>query len=124
MGGGPMSVGQYVLIVDDHLDVQEMLASVLEIEGFETQCASDGQEALDKIAAQSPKLVVLDLMMPVMSGIEVLARMQRSPETARIPVIVLSAASDVHVSRLEGHPNVREIMVKGRFHIDTLVEQI
>jgi CheY-like chemotaxis protein len=118
-----MSEG-YVLIVDDHLDVQEMLASVLEMEGFETQRASDGQEALEKMAAQPPKLVVLDLMMPVMSGIEVLAHMQRSPETARIPVIVLSAESDQHVSRLEGHPNVREIMVKGRFHINALVERV
>ncbi len=118
-----MSEG-YVLIVDDHLDVQEMLASVLEMEGFETQRASDGQEALEKMAAQPPKLVVLDLMMPVMSGIEVLVHMQRSPETARIPVIVLSAESDLHVSRLEGHPNVREIMVKGRFHINELVERV
>lgn len=115
---------EYVLIVDDHLDVQEMLSMVLKVAGFESKCASDGQEALEIMNAHPPRLVVLDLMMPVMNGIEVLVRMRRSPATVQIPVIVLSAAGDMQMSKLEVHPNVREVMVKGRFHIDALVERV
>jgi CheY-like chemotaxis protein len=62
--------------------------------------------------------------MPVMNGIQVLADMQRSPATTQIPVIVLSAAGDLQMPNLELHPNVREVMVEGRFHINALVERV
>jgi CheY-like chemotaxis protein len=81
-----------VLVVDDETDVQEFLALILGDHGFEVACAGQGEEALEKIEALQPDLVVLDLMMPVMDGWGVLERLKRVPD--RPAVIVLTAYPD------------------------------
>jgi CheY-like chemotaxis protein len=81
-----------VLVVDDETDVQEFLALILSDHGFQVDCASQGEEALAKIEALRPDLVVLDLMMPVMDGWGVLERLKRLPD--RPAVIILTAYPD------------------------------
>lgn len=81
-----------ILVVDDEKDVQEFLAVVLRDTGFAVECAANGREALEKIEASRPDLVVLDLMMPVLDGWGVLDRLRRSPE--RPAVVILSAFPD------------------------------
>ena len=81
-----------VLVVDDDAAVQRLLRMVLEHQGYVVDCAANGREALDKIDGDPPGLVVLDLMMPVMDGWEVLNRLRR--RARRPPVIVVSAATD------------------------------
>ena len=81
-----------ILVVDDETDVQEFVSLVLQDHGFEVICAANGEDALGKIEAFHPDLVVLDLMMPVMDGWGVLDRLR---ELALPPaVIVLSAYPD------------------------------
>ena len=58
----------HVLIVDDDPDLREMMAMLLAEEGFDTEVASNGQDALDKARARPPRVIVLDMMMPVMDG--------------------------------------------------------
>ena len=80
-----------VLVVDDEQDIRHFLELVLQSAGYDVECAADGQEALARIAARPPDLVLLDLMMPIMDGWEVLDRLgRRKPPT----VLVLSAAAD------------------------------
>ena len=74
-----------VLIVEDEAPLVTMLRYNLEKEGFEVQEASDGEEALVQIAERKPDIVLLDWMLPLVSGIEVCRRLRRSPETARCP---------------------------------------
>jgi CheY-like chemotaxis protein len=81
-----------VLVVDDETDVQEFLALILSDQGFDVACAGHGEEALAKIEALKPDLVVLDLMMPVMDGWGVLERLKRLPD--RPAVIILTAYPD------------------------------
>lgn len=107
----------YVLIVDDDPDAQEILADIAKAMGFDTQCADDGQEALELILAESPLLVMLDLMMPKLDGFGVLARLRANPATREIPVIVVTAYGQVDLLKL---PGVTDIVQKGTFTVESL----
>jgi CheY-like chemotaxis protein len=82
-----------VLVVDDNVDVVHITASFLTANGYTVETAVDGQRALEMIAAHPPDCILLDVMMPNMSGIEVLNRLKERPETASIPVILVTAKS-------------------------------
>lgn len=84
-----------ILIVDDEPFNVDYLEQELEELNYATVSASNGQEALGKVASESPDLVLLDIMMPVMDGFEVLTRLKADANTRDIPVIVISANSDL-----------------------------
>jgi phosphate regulon transcriptional regulator PhoB len=83
-----------ILVVDDEKDIVELIAYNLEQEGFAVLRASDGQAAWEAIRKEKPGLVVLDLMLPGMSGLDVCKMIRRHGETEGIPVIMLTAKSD------------------------------
>ncbi len=80
-----------ILVVDDDIDLVDIVRSALEREGFAVDDAGDGETALTKIAGDSPELVVLDLGLPKVRGLDVLRRVR---EDNPVPVIVLSGMSD------------------------------
>jgi two-component system response regulator MtrA len=80
-----------ILVVDDDTALAEMIGIVLRAEGFEISFCADGSEALDAFHAASPDLVLLDLMLPGMDGIEVCSRIR---EESGVPIIMLTAKSD------------------------------
>ncbi len=84
-----------ILVVDDDPDILEALSEILEAEGFEIRRARNGKEALERLEPDPPKLILLDLMMPVMDGWEFAQRMRQRPSVANIPIIVLSADRNV-----------------------------
>lgn len=84
----------HVLVVDDEAAQREMLVYNLEAAGFRTTIAVNGEDALEKVAEDPPDVIILDWMMPVLSGIEVCRRLKIRPDTAAIPVIMLSARSE------------------------------
>jgi CheY-like chemotaxis protein len=81
-----------VLVVDDDLDIRCTIAQVLREEGFRVREARDGRDALAKIEEEMPDLLLLDLMMPVMSGWQLLETLRDTPHCRTLPVIILSAA--------------------------------
>lgn len=81
-----------VLIVDDQEDIRETLREVIEMAGCETLAAANGVEALELLEHHRPCLIVLDLLMPVMSGQEVLDVLRSRPELASLPVVVSTSA--------------------------------
>ena len=85
---------QTVLVVEDHADLREMLAVLLESEGFQVQTASNGVEALTAMHEVRPSVILLDLMMPVMSGDEFRRRQLAEPDYKDVPVICMTAAHD------------------------------
>jgi CheY-like chemotaxis protein len=93
------TMAKRVLVVDDDRVIQQLLEVNLELEGYEVVAtASDGREALDKIHELKPDIVILDVMMPKMDGLEVTKRLRADPATAKIPVILLSArAQDMDI---------------------------
>ena len=82
-----------ILVADDHADMRVMVKTILERSGFDVEIAADGMEALSVVRQSSPELIVLDVMMPLMSGFEVLAHLRGSSDTRQIPVILLTAKS-------------------------------
>jgi two-component system chemotaxis response regulator CheY len=81
-----------VLIVDDDVQLREMMAELLTFEGFDVEVACNGQDALDKARAHTPRVIVLDMMMPVMDGWTFCARQRGDAVLVGIPVVILSAA--------------------------------
>lgn len=77
-----------VLIVDDETDLAESLRELLEDEGYQVKVAADGREAMGELSLWRPCVIILDLIMPVMSGNELYEAMQADPRLADIPVIV------------------------------------
>ena len=76
-----------ILVVDDEPDVVEVIGHTLEGDEFEVLRAYDGISALDMVEAEKPDLVLLDIMMPMMSGYEVCEQLKANPVTQDIPVI-------------------------------------
>ncbi len=90
-----------VLLVEDEPAQREVLAYNLEAEGFQVTQASNGEEAMMLVAEAAPDLILLDWMMPLVSGLEVCRRLKMRPETRGIPVIMLSARSE-EVDKVRG----------------------
>lgn len=79
-----------ILIVEDDFTLQEMYKDEFLQAGFQVDTAANGQEALLKIASQKPNAILLDLIMPKMSGFDVLERIKKDPQLNKIPVLVLT----------------------------------
>lgn len=85
---------EQILVVDDEEDILELVSFSLRRERFEVRCAKSGEEALDKILKDPPDLILLDLMLPGMDGLEVARRLKGDPRTEKIPVIMLTAKGE------------------------------
>jgi len=90
-----------VLIVEDEPDIRELVVHHLKREGYQVSVAASGEEALRQVQASPPDLVLLDLMMPAMNGLEVCRRLRQDPVTASLPIVMLTAKGD-EVDRVLG----------------------
>jgi DNA-binding response OmpR family regulator len=82
-----------ILVVDDEFDLTGTLRAILESEGYRADTCSNGKEALEHLRNATPDLVFMDVMMPVLSGFEVLQEMRRTDELERVPVVLMSAVA-------------------------------
>lgn len=89
-----MSEKKKILLVDDDPDFVEAVRVIVESGGYEVKVAYDGKEGLEAVGEEKPDLIVLDVMMPVMNGHEACAQLKGNPDTAKIPVILLTAVAD------------------------------
>ena len=83
-----------VLVVDDEQDILELIRHSLAKEGFEVHIAANGAQALDQARKVKPEIIIMDVMMPVMDGMEACRQLKDNPETCNIPVIFLTARSE------------------------------
>ena len=83
-----------VLVVDDEKDITALVAYHLEREGFRVLQAHDGLQALELVKRERPHLLVLDLMLPHLSGLDVCRRLRKDPDTARLPILMLTAKAE------------------------------
>jgi len=90
----PPAARRRVLVVDDERDIVDMIAYNLGRNGYEAVIAYDGNQALEIIDKQAPDLIVLDLMLPGLDGMEVARRLKAEPRTARIPILMLTAKGE------------------------------
>ncbi len=91
----PAIAGASILVVDDNEQNLELLVAYLEDLQCEIRTARDGPDALEEVAKKRPDLILLDVMMPRMSGFQVCQRLKRNPATSTIPVLIVTALNEV-----------------------------
>jgi CheY-like chemotaxis protein len=91
-------VSNCVLIVDDDASIRGLIVAALKRDGYTFLEAPNGREGLDLMRSEHPAVVVLDLMMPILSGWDVLRQRQSDPELSKIPVIIISANRDAELA--------------------------
>jgi phosphate regulon transcriptional regulator PhoB len=112
-----------ILIADDEKDIVELIAYNLEQEGFSTLKALDGAKAWEAVQSEKPDLVILDLMMPEISGMDVCRTIRRTPATAALPIIMLTAKSDA-VDKILGLEVGADDYITKPFHVRELIARI
>jgi CheY-like chemotaxis protein len=113
-----------VLVVEDDLNAREMMRRLLVGEGWGVSVASNGREALDRLIAERPNLVLLDLMMPEMDGFEFLAEFRKNPKFVSTPVIVVTAADLSLADRRRLDGGVQHILQKAASEQEDFLRQI
>jgi DNA-binding response OmpR family regulator len=83
-----------VLLVDDELNIVKVVSKRLSVSGFEVVTALDGQEALSQVAAAAPDLIVLDVMLPKLNGLQVCAQLKHDARYRHIPIILFTAKTE------------------------------
>ena len=116
-----------ILIAEDDQLISRMYQKIFEIEHFEVVVAENGQEALDKTRATKPRVILLDVMMPIMNGLETLQKLKADPETKNIPVIMLTNLAGDKDSEVALANGAVKYIVKSQYsprQIATMVEEI
>ena len=104
------------LVVDDSMLIRHTVCRFLEARGFEVESATNGAEALEKLAGFCPVVIITDLEMPKMSGLELISELKARPESAAIPVVVLAGR------RSDSNPAL-DTRVSFVIHKETDIEQ-
>ncbi len=113
-----------ILIVDDMALIREPIAASLREHGFETMCASDGREAIGCVKTRTPDVILLDIAMPVMDGLEFLQTMHSDPGMPKPPVILLTATADKSCIMKAARLGVQDYLLKTQFSLDELLARI
>lgn len=116
-------VGPIVLVVEDEISQREVLSYNLRAEGFDVFSAGTGEEALLFVAENAPDIIVLDWMIPNLSGFEVCRQLRAKPETRSIPIIMLSARSE-ELDRVRGLQVGADDYVKKPYSVVELMARI
>jgi DNA-binding response OmpR family regulator len=110
-----------ILIVDDDPTIRSVLEAFLEDEGFTPSLAVNGQDAVEQARAEPPALILMDLMMPVMSGVEAARQLKTDPDTATVPIIAMSAG---FILRGSVDELMADSIISKPFDLDALIANI
>ncbi|MFH0791931.1 MAG: response regulator [bacterium] len=113
-----------ILILEDETILSELLKKKLTSEGYDVLTAMDGVEGLAKMKDSHPDLILLDIVMPKLGGIEVMEEMQKSDELKNIPVIIISnSGQPVEIDRAQ-RLGARDWLIKTEFDPQNVVEKV
>lgn len=115
---------QKILMIEDDPLVGRLYKRVFELEGFTIEWAENGQDGLDKIKDFQPDIILLDVMMKGLNGLEVLTRLKEEPKTAGIPVLVLTNVSDTRITQLATEKGAVASLIKSETEPDGVVEMV
>jgi DNA-binding response OmpR family regulator len=113
-----------ILIIEDEKDLRFFIARALKEEGFEVIEAIDGEEGIEKAKKEKLDLILLDLLLPGISGYEVLARIKKDPEMEMIPVIILSNLGQQEEIEKGLKLGAVDYLIKANFTLDEIVERV
>ncbi|MEP6657848.1 MAG: response regulator [Betaproteobacteria bacterium] len=110
-----------VLLVEDEQSAAEVLATILEFEGFGVTLAANGKRAIEMLDEVQPDLIITDFMMPVMNGIEMARRVRATPAHATLPILMTSGVPD---EALREHASLLSAFLRKPFQIEALLHLI
>jgi CheY-like chemotaxis protein len=113
-----------ILIVDDNADQGRPLALILRHSGYDAKFVTSGADALSHVRDERPELMIVDLMMPEMNGMEVLQRVRTDPKTSDIPVVIYSANSDEKQMAVARQAGANDYWVKVSMRLDEICRRI
>ncbi|HMA33529.1 MAG TPA: response regulator [Chloroflexia bacterium] len=117
-----METSPKVLVVDDDPAILEICSDLLRTEGYDVAVATNGQQAVDQVHADPPSVVLMDIMMPVMDGVEACRRIKGNSGTAEIPIVLMSARTNL--TRQSQDLVLADALVAKPFDIDYLLKTI
>ncbi len=112
-----------IMVVDDNHNIVETLRTILEAKGYNVMSAYSGQELFASLKEQIPDLILLDIMMPQMDGLEVLTRLKGNPDTASIPVILLTVKGEPE-DVIKGYERGADVYITKPFTSTEVLEAI
>ena len=101
-----------VLVIDDEVDFVDAVRMRLEANGFEVIGAHDGSDGIEAARRHSPRLILLDLVMPKLNGFEALVQLKSDPATATIPVVIVTAQCDIEYAFDAGKLGAADYLIK------------
>lgn len=113
-----------ILLVEDDLQLINMYKRALEIENMDVETAADGEEGLSKAKTTQPDLILLDILMPKMDGMQVLLRLKTSEDTQNIPVIVLTNLTGTRDAQTADYMGAVKFIIKSEYEPKQVVELI
>lgn len=119
-----MEAKKKILLVEDDSALATVYVSRLQLEGFDIKHVANGEDALSEAVAYKPDLILLDAMMPKISGFDVLDILRNTPETTNIRVIMLTALSQAKDKERAEHLGVDDYLVKSQVVISDVVARI
>ncbi len=113
-----------ILIVEDEVPFQEIYRDILESEGYEVHVAEDGQLAIEYLSMNTPDLVLLDIILPKQTGLDVLRHMREAANTKNIPVVVYSVIDDREQIDLAMKLGATDFTIKGQTSAYEVLEKV
>lgn len=113
-----------VLVVDDLADARDVMARLLRLGGYKSVTAEDGFAALSAVESEAPDLVLLDVTMPEMDGVEVLRRLRDHPRWRHLPVVLFTALAEGPLLEEASRLGIQDLIVKGRIAGHALLDRI
>jgi DNA-binding response OmpR family regulator len=113
-----------ILIVDDDHNFIEICRTYLSQAGFDISTANDGQQALSKILTNPPSLILLDIMMPILNGFELLERLQERPKLNEIPVIIMTNLDDSDEIKTAYNLGAKDYLIKANNNPEKVLKRI
>ena len=113
-----------ILIIEDDAVLQKSLKEYLSSEGFEIECASDGEEGAQKAFTEKPDLILLDIVLPKKDGYEVLQEVKANPEISHIPVVLLTNLDGITDVEKALELGATTYLVKADYKLEEVTEKI
>lgn len=105
-------MGKHVLLIEDEPNIIEAISFILSRDGWQVDTHSNGHDAVDVVQAKAPDMVILDVMLPGKNGFEILRELRAAPETAKLPVLMLTARGQLKDREMAEKYGASQFMTK------------
>jgi CheY-like chemotaxis protein len=113
-----------ILVVEDDPLMSRMYQKIFKFEGYDVELAGDGEEGLEKIRSSAPTVILLDIMMPKLNGLQVLEKIKNDPQTKKIPVIMLTNLSGMQDAENALAKGAVKYIVKSEYEPKDVVKMV